>query len=409
MDNIYMRKLLELSEKVKKFNNEKLPLCAAENQMSEFSQNKMCENFAHLYAMGNLYRDIKNDFIGSEYIFNLYDILSDICKDLFDAQYTDARTLSGMNCVLLVIMSLLKSGDKILLTTPEQGGHASVPKILDALNIQYDSIPYDFENYQIDYQQLNHVLKSNEYKAVIFCQSDLLQPPELDKCEFNGSLLIYDATQTLGLIAGKVLQNPIYKENCVLIGGTHKTLPGPTCGLILSNDDKIIKSLDKKINPDLIRNVQPDKIAQLILTLIEQIEMKFAYQKNINHCSQKLGIFLEHVGFNVAKISVNQYSKTHQLFIKCKKFESDTIYNNALKYNVTLNKKQKELFGGYGLRIGVQEIAKYNWDDTLIYNLALLLFELAQKNISVSKIKSLRQQLILKKIPQFTYEQIIIK
>lgn len=408
MEN-YFQKFLSLSERLKKFNEEKIPLCAAENVLSEFSKNDLCENFAHLYAMGNLTRDISNDFIGSQYIFELYDILSELCKNVFGADYTDARTLSGMNCDLTVFMSLLKSGDKVLLTTPEQGGHASVPRLLDALNIKYESIPYDYDNYQINYSKFNSYLSTGNYDAVIFCQSDLLQPPDLDKCKFNDTLIIYDATQTLGLIAGKTIPNPLNWKNCVLIGGTHKTLPGPTCGLVLCNDENLSKTLDKKINPDYIRNVQPDKIAQLVLTLIEQYETHFSYIKNIAVCAKKLGGFLEDRGFNLAKIFRNRYTETHQLFIKCNKAECDTIYQNSLKYNVTLNKKDKLLFGGYGIRLGVQEIARFNWDDKLLQTLADLLSGLTKENENKTAINLLRKQLIENKIPHFTYNEITIE
>lgn len=69
--------------------------------------------------------------------------------------------------------------------------------------------------------------------------------------------IIYDATQTLGLIAGKILPNPIdCCDNIVLIGGTHKTFPGVTCGYIATNTDAIIQPINQNISPNYFRNVQ---------------------------------------------------------------------------------------------------------------------------------------------------------
>ena len=57
-------------------------------------------------------------------------------------------------------MSLLKNTDSVLITTPDQGGHASIPIILDKLGINYEAMPYDYDNYQIDYKELNNLCKN---------------------------------------------------------------------------------------------------------------------------------------------------------------------------------------------------------------------------------------------------------
>ena len=53
------------------------------------------------------------------------------------------------------------------------------------------------------------------------------------------------------------------------MGATHKTLPGPTCGLIMTNNLKLAQQFDTLINPDYLRNSQLHHIFSLILTLME--------------------------------------------------------------------------------------------------------------------------------------------
>ena len=59
------------------------------------------------------------------------------------------------------------------------------------------------------------------------------------------------------------------KQKFILMGATHKTLPGPTCGLIMTNNLDLAHQFDTLINPDYLRNSQLHHIFSLILTLME--------------------------------------------------------------------------------------------------------------------------------------------
>jgi len=53
---------------------------------------------------------------------------------------------------------------------------------------------------------------------------------------------------------------------------------------------------------------------------------------------------------------------------------------------VTLNKKHKDLFLGYGIRLGTQEIARYDWNDESLDRVAYCVKELANPDINVSEV-----------------------
>ena len=80
----------------------------------------------------------------------------------------------------------------------------------------------------------------------------------------------------------------------------------------------------------------------------------------------------------------------------------------AQKYNISLNQKHKKLFSDDGIRVGTQQIARFNWNDDDIVLLAELLY-LIKKDNNPKKIIKIRNELISKKIPHFTYDEIIIK
>lgn len=397
MNNL-LSEYINIYNEMKENNNICIPLCAAETYISKFVKQPLISDFEGKYY-----------FFEGNKISELKELISSACKELFDAKYTNSDSLTGINCFTVCAMSLLHSGDKVILTTPEQGGHASMPIILDTLNVSYDSVPYDFNKYQINYSELNKMCSTNKYSFIIFCQSDLINVPDLNKIKLPDNMgIIYDATQTLGLIGGKCLSNPLECKNTILLGGTHKTLPSAACGLIMTNNEIYSKQIDSKVTPDYLRDIQPNHMASLLLALIEQIEYGKKYQHTIITLANKLGKYLENYNFNVAKIDAKTYSNTHQLFILMTKDEADSFYITAQKYNISLNQKHKKLFADDGIRIGTQQIARFNWNDDDIALLAEL-FYLIKKDNNSNRINEIRNQLITKKIPHFTFDEIIIK
>lgn len=406
-----MNKILDEYNKLCKdfsqYENTVIPLCAAENYVSDFCMQPLISNFEGKYSFkessGN------NSFIGGEYVERLNTLVKKQCKKMFGANYTNAETLTGINCFTVCAMSLLSSEDVVLITTPEQGGHASIPIILDTIGIKYDSIPYNYLKYQIDYEKLNQLCQSRKYSYMIFCQSDVINPPDLELIDMPENMgIIYDSTQTLGLIATGIIPNPLSaSNNVVLIGGSHKTLPAPSCGLIMTNNKLYEEKLQKHITPDYLRNTQPNHSASLLLALIEQEECGYNYQKLIVDTANMFGSELSDLGFRVAKLNPDLFTSTHQLFLLMSEKETNSFYMTAKQYNITLNKKHKKLFNNDGIRIGTQQIARYNWNKQEIKLLAQLFYSIKFKNYS--EIKRIRKILIAKKIPHFTYEDISIK
>ena len=405
--NEIFKEYQHLCKELNKFEANKIPLCAAETYISDFTKQALISNFEGKYSF--IETNGKNSFIGGTYVYKLNELLKKECQLLFHANYSNADTITGINRFTVCAMSLLKNTDSVLITTPDQGGHASIPVILDKLGIHYDAIPYDYSNYQIDYIKLNSKIKSEAYNFLIFCQSDIINPPDMSKISLPESMgVIYDGTQTLGLIASKIIKNPLeIVQNIVLIGGTHKTLPAPACGLIMTNCSSYQQQLKKNITPNYLRNTQPNHIAALLLSLLEQEEYGANYQKLTVKIANQLGKELVDLGFNVASLKNNQYTYTHQLFILMSQLDADEFYQTAEKYNITLNKKHKRLFSNDGIRIGTQQIARYNWNIGNIKTLAQLLKAIKIQNEEA--ILFYRSQLISLKVPHFTFEDITIE
>ena len=171
-----------------------------------------------------------------------------------------------------------------------------------------------------------------------------------------------------------------------MFGGTHKTFPGPASGLILTNEKYLHDLMEKEINPKFLRHPQMHQKISLLFALIEFEHFGSDYMSHMVHCSNYLGKKLRSAGYDVADVH-GQISSTHQIFIRCSKEEMDTIYDNAYKCEVTLNKKSKDLFYGYGIRLGTQEIARYDWNDDALDLISEILIMLSDKNVDVNAVR----------------------
>ena len=108
--------LRRLYDNFEKFHRISVPLCAAENVMSDFVKEPLAKDFQERYIMGSAYEySMDDNFIGSEYLFPYYKMIDVLGKELFRAKYTDARTLTGMNAANILISVLAKPNDNIMI------------------------------------------------------------------------------------------------------------------------------------------------------------------------------------------------------------------------------------------------------------------------------------------------------
>lgn len=399
-----LQELVNITDSFSTYYNKTLPLCAAENVISDFGNMPLSMGFQERYIVGNTYSYVEdNNFIGSNYLLPFYEMISEECKKIFGAKYTDSRTLTGMNCLMIVLMSLSKMGDKILILGSESGGHASVKPICERLGLDVGEVPYSYEDYDLDYNELNKILLNEKVDFILLAPSDIIKPLEVEKIELGDTVLLYDVSQLLGLIGAGLIHNPLEDmENIVIFGGTHKTFPGPACGLIMTNNDSLHARLETTINPIYIRHTQMHQKVSLLFTLVEFENFGNAYEEHIVELSDYLGSQLEARSMQVAKFE-GRYSMTHEVFIKTDEATMDRIFNRSVYYGITLNKKKKKLFDGCGIRLGTQEIARYNWPKEAMDNVAEIIFEISKETFDEDKLQALLSRLPQKQI-QFTFD-----
>ena len=407
--NHELNKLYDLSKDFREYHERALPLCAAENVISPFANLPLGFGFQERYIMNNTYSfNMDDNFIGCEKLFPYYQMISDACERIFGAKYTDPRPFTGMQTLDMITKTICKPGDKMMILDKEYGGHASVKPVVERLGVKVYSAPYNLDEFDLDYDAANKMIKDEGIGYVLLAPSDLIKPLDVERIDTTNCVLLWDCSQLMGLIAAGLCANPLKtKKNIVMFGGTHKTFPGPASGLIMTNEKYLHDMMEKEINPKFLRHSQMHQKICLLFALLEFEQYGDKYMSHMVHCSNYIGQKLRDYGFDIADWH-GLISQTHQVFIRCSKEEMDLIYDNAYKCEITLNKKHKELFLGYGIRLGTQEIARYDWNDETLDKCAYAVKELANPNINVEEILSIVHSLPPKTV-HYTFPEDVFK
>lgn len=188
------------------------------------------------------------------------------------------------------------------------------------------------------------------------------------------------------------------------MGATHKTLPGPTCGLIMTNNLDLANQFDTLINPDYLRNSQLHHIFSLILALMElEIYGKnycFSVVKNANF----LAAALEKYNFNIIK-NATKYTYTHQIFVSMSENDARKFYNKCLDYGVSINIRNKALYKTCGLRIGTQEISRYGWNEKEMSDIAEILRDIRDNDYFSQDISNRINMISANKKINYTFDE----
>lgn len=411
----YLSKFEALYQSIMSFEEKSIPLCAAENPISPFAKLALDSKLQEKYIMGGIQQlDRNNNFIESELLFQFYQLLNAQCEDLFHCKYADPRALSGVNAVMVLLMSLFKDGDTILISSEDSGGHSSMPLICRRLGISTIDLPFDFDVMDFDYDVTNQIIQENNIRGILLCPSDLLFQPCLEKLQLPADcILIYDATQTLGLMVHQINENPLDKfsdeSKFILMGATHKTIPGPTCGLIMTKNLELAHQFDNVINPDYLRNVQFHHILSLSLVLMELETFGYEYGSNIVKNANYLGQRLEQNGFEVVKKGDGRYTNTHQLFLPMSTERLENFMNHCREFGISLNARYKRLYRGQGIRIGVQEVTRYGWGKEEMYEIADILSVLRHSEIDSKKLEYRISSLTKHREIHYTFDRETVK
>lgn len=227
-----------------------------------------------------------------------------LCK-LFGATYANVQPHSGAQANQAVMLSLVQPGDTILGQALSAGGHLTHGAKPNLSGKWFNAVQYGVraEDGLIDMDEVEKLALEHKPKLIIAGAS--AYPRVIDFARFRkiadavGAYLMVDMAHYAGLIAAGVYPSPIPHAH-VTTSTTHKTLRGPRGGIILTNDEELIKKINSAVFPGLQGGPLEHVIAAKAVAFGEALQPSFkVYQQAVLDNARMLAATLKKGGLDI--------------------------------------------------------------------------------------------------------------
>lgn len=298
-----MDKILKYAlRKETKRQEENIELIASENYVSKDILKLQGSILTNKYAEGY---PGKRYYGGCQYIDVFENKAIEYVCQLFGCKYANVQPHSGSSANMAVYRSLVNHGDKVMGMNLSHGGHLTHGHPINFSGLDYEIVSYnvDEKTGMIDYDEVEQLAIKEKPKMIIAgCSAysriiDFKRFREIaDKC---GAYLMVDMAHIAGLVAAGLHPSPIPYAD-VVTSTTHKTLRGPRGGIILTNNEEIIKKVNKVIFPGIQGGPLMHVIAAKAQCFYEALQPEFKeYQKQVIKNMKAMSDYLKSKGVKV--------------------------------------------------------------------------------------------------------------
>ena len=285
----------------------------------------------------------KRYYGGCEYVDFFEEKAIEYASKLFGAKYVNVQPHSGSSANLAVYRALLNMGDTVLGMNLSQGGHLTHGSKVNFSGKDYNIVSYGLNEIteKLDYDEIEKLAILHKPKMIIAGSSAYSGLIDFEKfrtiADKVGAYLMVDMAHIAGLVAAGLHMNPVGYAD-VVTSTTHKTLRGPRGGIILTNNEDIIKKVNKTIFPGIQGGPLMHVIAAKAQCFSEALDPSFKeYALNVLKNAKKMA--LEFKENNVRVVSGG--TENHLMLIDVKEsfgltgVEAETILDRV---NITVNK-----------------------------------------------------------------------
>lgn len=356
---------------------EGIELIASENFTSKQVMEAMGSCLTNKYAEGY---PTKRYYGGCQFVDESEQLAIDRAKEIFGAVWANVQPHSGAQANMAVMHACLKPGDSILGFDLSHGGHLSHGSSVNFSGQVYAPHFYGVEQATgiIDMDKVE--AKALEVKPKMIICGASAYSRDWDYARFRsiadkvGAILLADISHPAGLIAAKLLNNPI--PHChIVTTTTHKTLRGPRGGLIVMGQDfenpwgyttpkgeiKMMTALlDTAVFPGIQGGPLEHVIAAKAVAFFEILQPEYkTYALQVQKNAQALAKAFTDLGYHI----VSGGTDNHMMLIdlRNKNISGKKAENTLVKADITINKNMvpfddKSPFITSGIRIGAAAI-----------------------------------------------------
>jgi len=316
-----------------------IELIASENIVSKAVLETQGSVLTNKYAEGY---PGKRYYGGCEHVDLSESLAIERVKKLFNCNFANVQPHSGAQANGAVYLALIKPGDTILGMSLNSGGHLTHGAKPAQSGKWFNAIHYDVnkETGLIDYENIERLAAENKPKLIIAGGSAYSRIIDFKKfrdiCDKVNAYLLVDMAHFSGLVAGGVYPNPI-KYADVVTSTTHKVLRGPRGGIILTNNEDLIKKLNSAIFPGLQGGPLMHVIAAKAVCFKEALSDEFKnYSKNVINNAKILSDRLIKNGFKIFSGGTD----THLMLVDLREFNvtGKDAEESLVRSNITCNK-----------------------------------------------------------------------
>ena len=302
---------------------------------------------------------------GCQFVDEVEQIAIDRACRLFGAKYANVQPHSGAQANLAVYFALLELGDTVMGMDLSQGGHLThgSPVNMSGKNYNFVSYGVSAEDGCIDYAALAKQVAKVRPKLLVAGASAYPRAIDFEKlaeiAHGYGAMLMVDMAHIAGLVAGGQHQSPVPYAD-VVTTTTHKTLRGPRGGLILTNNEYLIKRINSAIFPGTQGGPLEHVIAGKAVCFGEALQPEFKeYARHIVENAKALEVQLKARGVKL----VSGGTDNHLLLIDLTDEEctGKELEHNLDEVHITANKntvpgEKRSPFVTSGVRIGTPAV-----------------------------------------------------
>lgn len=408
-----MDKELEIAlEKEHERQQNNIELIASENYASKYVRELQGSILTNKYAEG--YPGHRY-YGGCQYIDIFEELARKYACELFNASYANVQPHSGSSANMAVYRALLNKGDVVMGMNLSHGGHLTHGHSLSFSGQDYTIVPYnvDEETECLDYDEIRRIAKEVHPKMIIAGYSAYPRVIDFKKfreiCDEVGAYLMVDMAHIAGLIAAGLHPSPVPYAD-VVTTTTHKTLRGPRGGMILTNNEEIIKKIDKTIFPGIQGGPLMHVIGAKAQCFYEALQPSFKeYQKQvIKNCKAMCDKFIK-LGCKV----VSNGTDNHLMLLNVK--ESFNITGKEAekvldKIHITVNKNtipydNEKPFTTSGIRLGSAAMTTRGFKEDEFIKLTNIIYKALKNKNNETVLEELSKE-VLKLTNKFPIDNI---